>query len=237
MEQQRVESMTHRTGHRNRFVQLFGFAEGRILLTGLALMSLYFTWLGAVLIVAPQRCQLYLGMTATHVLFGRAAGMSFGYALDLGHGIVIPANMVIETVLVLLCYPLFAFGLKRMLVFDWLKRVTDRIERTAGANHQRIRRFGIPGLFVFVCFPFWMTGPLVGCIIGHLMGLRPWLNMGVVIGGTCLAICGWGVVLLELNEHIASYSAYGPMILVAILILVALVVLLMERRRHDGDDR
>ena len=30
----------------------------------------------------------------------------------------------------------------------------------------KLRKFGIAGLFVFVFAPFWMTGPVVGAIIG-----------------------------------------------------------------------
>ena len=55
----------------------------------------------------PLEAQVVVAMTATHILFGRAAGMSFGYAVGLGHGRGHSVNMAIETVLVLLFYPLF----------------------------------------------------------------------------------------------------------------------------------
>jgi hypothetical protein len=39
--------------------------------------------------------------------------MSFGYALDYGHPVVISVNLAIETILISLFYPLFVFSIRR----------------------------------------------------------------------------------------------------------------------------
>ena len=207
--------------------RLLTYPEGRILAVGVGIALLYVAWLVGVLLATPDAFHNYVAMTATHVLFGRAVGMSFGYAQNLGHDVVIPVNMIIETVLVMLFYPLFVFGMKRLLVFGWLKHTMQRIEQAAEANHGTIRRYGIAGLLVFVCFPFRMTGPLVGCIIGYLMG------------GTFLAIVGWAVALRELHDRLAAYNAYAPMFLVGVLILIAAAAFFLERpgRNRNHKDR
>lgn len=204
---------------------------GQVLLAGLILALIFVAWLGVGYLVSPDKYQVMVGMTATHVLFGRAAGMSFGYALGFGHGIVISVNMAIEATLVMIVFPLFVFSWRRLLVIQALQSFMDRIERAAAANHDKIRRYGIPGLFFFVFLPFWMTGPLVGSVIGFFLGLRPWLNITIVLGGTFAAILAWAVILHGLHEHVAVYGPFAPLILVGAIILIVVIGNLLAGRR------
>ena len=203
--------------------------EGVILLLGLILGLLYLIWLGLLSFASPDTFQTCLGMTATHILFGRAAGMSFGYAMGLKHAMVLPVNVIIETVMVLLFFALLVLSMQQLEIIPSLKRYTDRVQAVAEANHHLVRRYGIPGLFLFVCFPFWMTGPLVGCIIGYLMGIGPWFNMAIVLGGTALASAAWALFLGGLHERLAGYTPYGPMILVLVFVVIAAAAYFLER--------
>ena len=56
-------------------------SEGRLLLVGIALAAIYVFWLGIKMLFSPADSQILLGMTATQIIFGRAAGMAFGYSL------------------------------------------------------------------------------------------------------------------------------------------------------------
>jgi uncharacterized membrane protein len=168
-------------------------------------------------------------MTATEILFGRAAGMAFGYTLGLTHIKVIPICMIIETVLVLIFYPLFVLSWRHLLVIQWLKKTFERISNAAETHKDKIQRYGLIGLFVFVWFPFWMTGPVVGCVIGFLLGLRVWLNLTVVLAGTYVAILGWAFFLRQLHESVAHYSSYATMVLLALLVIIIFVGHLLHR--------
>ena len=216
---------------------LFASTEGRILMGGLAAAAGYCVWLASAYVVAPENFQGYLGMTVAHVLFGRAAGLAFGYALEFGHAVVVPVNMAIETIIVLLFYPLFVAGWRHLLAFEVLQRFMGRVREAAEANHGRIRRYGIPGLFVFVFIPFWMTGPLVGCVIGYLLGLRAWINLGVVLGGTYVAIGVWAALLKDMNDRAAAYGPYAPAAIVVVLVVLALVAHLLDRHRDATRDK
>ncbi len=214
-------------------VTLFGSSEGRLFLTGIALALVYTFWLGIKIVFSPEQSQILVGMTATGIIFGRAAGMAFGYSLGLGQKTVIPICMIIETVLVLVCYSLFVFSWRRLLVINRLKNVFERINKAAEAHKPKIQKYGIVGLFVFVWIPFWMTGPVVGCVIGFLLGLRTWVTITVVLSGTYVAIIVWSFVLHQFHEQVASYSSHAAMVLMILLIIVIAAGHLLQRQNHD----
>ena len=224
--------------HENRLkVTFLASPEGRLLLIGVALAIIYTFWLGIEAVTSPQQAQVLIGMTATEIMFGRAAGMAFGYSLDLGHSAVIPVCAIIETVLVLIFYPLFVFSWRHLLVINPLKKTFERMHKAAETHKAKVQKYGVIGLFVFVWFPFWMTGPVVGSVIGFLLGLRAWLNITVVLAGTYVAICGWAFFLRQLHEKVAAYSSYATMVLVAILAVIILVGHFLHRAFHENKNK
>ena len=68
---------------------LLSSAEGRLLLAGVGIAFAYTLWLVVMTVMYPELSQVLIGMTATAVLFGRAAGMAFGYSVGCGHGAVV----------------------------------------------------------------------------------------------------------------------------------------------------
>ena len=212
---------------------LLASPEGSLLLIGIVLALLYTLWLGIKLLLSPDESQVLIGMTATELLFGRAAAMAFGYTMDLGHKTVIPICIVIETILVLIFYPLFVFSWRHLLVVKWLKNTFERVRKSAETHKDKVQKYGVIGLFVFVWFPFWMTGPVVGSVIGFLLGLRIWVNMAVVLAGTYVAIVGWAFLLRQFHKQVASYSSYAAMVLTALLIFIIIVGHLIYRTLHN----
>jgi len=194
--------------------------EGRILLMGLVLAVLYFAWLALGCPLVSEGPEEFIPITAALVILGRAAGMSLGYAMDVGPRVVVLFSMFIETALVLLFYPLFVLMWRRLLVIHVLRRFMERTHGIAEDRREAVLRFGIPGLLFFVWFPFWMTGPLVGCVIGFLLGLRLWVNLTVVLTATFLAIVSWAILLRRIHHHVVAYNPYAPVVLVAILIAI-----------------
>jgi len=211
--------------------------EGRLLLTGVTLAFAYTVWLGAKLILSPADSQFLTGMTATTLVFGRAAGLAFGYSTGLGHATVIPVAMIVETFHVTVFYPLFVFSWRHLLVIKSLKNVFERIHDKAESHKATIQRYGIIGLFVFVWIPFWMTGPVVGSVIGFLLGLPVWLNMTVVLAGTYVAILAWAFFLREVHERVASSDPYAAMVLLLLLIVVFLLGHHLRRTLHETKHR
>lgn len=194
--------------------------EGRLLIVGVILGLLYTLWLVQKVIFSAGQAQVLVPLTATEIVFGRAAGMAFGYSFGLGHKEVITICMILETILVLIFYPLFVFIWQQLLVIKRLRKIFDRTRRAAEANKRVVQKYGIVGLFLFVLFPFWMTGPVVGCMIGYMLGLRVWINITSVLAGTYVAIFAWALLMRHIQAQIVSYSSYAPFILTVLIILI-----------------
>ena len=216
---------------------LLAGSEGWLLLAGIALTLIYTFWLGIKLLLSPDESQVLIGITATELMFGRAAAMAFGYTMGLGHKSVIPICIVIETILVFIFYPLFVFSWRHLLVVKGLKNMFERIRQTAETHKEKVQKYGVVGLFAFVWFPFWMTGPVVGSVIGFLLGLRVWLNMTVVLAGTYTAIIGWAYLLRHFHKQVASYSSYAAMVLVVVLILAIIIAHLFYRTFRENKNK
>ncbi len=72
---------------------------------------------------------------------------------------------------------------------------------------------------MFVWIPFWMTGPMVGCAVGYLLGFSPWKNLTIVLSGTYLAIICWALLLRKIHDRVAEYGPYASIAIVIIIIL------------------
>jgi uncharacterized membrane protein len=208
--------------------------EGRILLVGLVLSLLALAAFAACSLWYPDRTLVYGAMAGLNLTIGRAAGMSFGYASGLGHAQVVPLNMLIETIQVLVVYPLFALTWTHLLDTPRWTAAVERMHQSAEAHRGAIQRYGIIGLFVFVFTPFWMTGPVVGAVIGFLIGLRARTNLMVVLTATYVAIGLWALLLNELSRWASAYDRYAPYALVLALVLLAVAGRLMKRAPGQG---
>ena len=172
-------------------------------------------------------------MSFSNIIFGRAVSMSIGYAAEYSHLLVVSVNIWVETVLVLLFYPVFVFSMRKLVVFPRLKRFLERTQAAAERHHHKVRRYGIIGLFTFVWFPFWMTGPVVGSAIGYLLGFPSWLTVLVVLAGTYIAIGGWAYLLLGLHARAAEIGPWAPALIVGLIILIVLAGYWLNRRGKE----
>jgi uncharacterized membrane protein len=196
-------------------------------------MALFFTTLlGLGYIYYPEKAHVFTGMSATNILFGRAAGISFGYSFELGNVLVIITNIIIETILVLTFYPLFVFSWNSILVIKPLRRIMERTSTAAETHQDTIRKYGIIGLFMFVWIPFWMTGPMAGCAVGYLLGFSPWKNLSIVLSSTCLAVVCWALLLRKIHDKIAEYGPYSSIVLVIVIILIVTVIYFLRYLRN-----
>ncbi|MCZ7655147.1 MAG: small multi-drug export protein [Rhodocyclaceae bacterium] len=211
---------------------LLNSAEGRMLLAGLALAGLLLLGFGVGWTLFPDSILQYAAMTGLNLLIGPGAGMTFGYASRMTHLQVVPLNMLVETLHVLVFYPLFALSWQHLFDLPALKSFVARMHEAAELRGGMVRKFGIAGLMVFVFVPFWMTGPVVGSIIGFLIGLRPWVNLTIVLLSTYVAISLWALLLNELSAWAATVNRMAPWALLLAIVLIAAAGHMLHRSRN-----
>ncbi len=203
---------------------LLARTEGRLLAVGLALTLAIAAAVGIGLMLAPTATLTYAAVIGLNVVIGRAAGMSFGIAGGLGPLEVILCNLVVESAQVLVIYPLFVLGWQQLIDTRRIAPQLARLRAAAESGHGSVRRFGIAGLFLFVFMPFWMTGPVVGAIIGFLLGLHTAVNLGVVLSATALAIVVYARLFEQVDAWAAALHPYAVFGVIVGLVAVAAVV-------------
>ena len=203
--------------------------EGRWLGLGAALAAAALVGLGVASAWWPDQTLALAAMCGLNLLIGRAAGMAYGYASGLGQWPVIACNVVVETVQVLVIYPLFVLGCRQWLLPRWLAAPLLSLRTRAERSHAAVRRFGIAGLFVFVFMPFWMTGPVVGSFIGYLLGLRTRTTLAVVLSGTYAAIAVYALFLDQVDAWASDYGRFAALLA---LVALALLAMLVQRWRE-----
>jgi uncharacterized membrane protein len=227
-------SPSRRGWPRGRFLHS---VEVRILALGVGLCLATVIALGVAWLVAPDVTSLFAAMTGLNLTVGRAAGMSFGFASGLGHPAVISSNVLTETIQVLVVYPLFVLGWNSLVDVRYMRRLLVTMRQSAEANQARVERYGMLGLFAFVFLPFWMTGPVVGAIIGHLIGLKARHTLPTVLVATYFAVAIWAVFFERMNELMAEYgryAAFGTVLVVgAVVIAVRSVRSWRQGHHHD----
>jgi uncharacterized membrane protein len=211
---------------------IFASTEGRILAVGIMLFTLMLVAFGIGWQFFPDSILTYAAMAGLNLIIGRAAGMSYGYANGLDHVQVVPLNMLVETIQVLVVYPLFVLSLRKLIQLPTLQPFFARMQSAAQSRGGTVKKFGIIGLFFFVFVPFWMTGPVMGSIIGFLIGLRTWVNLSVVLVSTYITIGVWGLLLNELSDWAATVNELAPYALVLAIVLLVVVMHLLHRRNN-----
>ena len=127
---------------------IFASAEGRMLMAGLVLAGLLVVGFGIGWTLFPDSILQYAAMTGLNLLIGPGAGMSFGYASGMRHLQVVPLNMLVETLHVLVVYPLFVLIWRHLLDLPALKSFVARMHEAAASRGGMVRKFGIAGLIV-----------------------------------------------------------------------------------------
>ena len=214
------------------FAELLRNSEGLILLLGMLQVVAYIVLLIAAWIFFPHDYSALAGIMVSNAFLGRLVGLGVGFASDLGFFPNVLINVYIESTMVLLFYPLFIMSWNRLLNFEALRRWAERLHGNAERYRGRINRYGAIGLFVFVLFPFWMTGPIIGAIIGYLMGLRHRVTLSVVVAGTFIATMAWAWLIKHVQDWAEKIDEHAPwFIVIAIIVVVVLGLIIRKLRR------
>jgi uncharacterized membrane protein len=162
--------------------------EVKILLIGLSLTALAGAYLAYLLFTDPALSRTLFSTAVIHIVGGRALGIATCLAADISASSTIFYNFFLEIVIVLLAYGLVVLVMRNIIEPRLFHSAVRQAELAAQKEKTRIKKFGAVGLFLFVMFPFFMTGPVIGSIIGYLLNYRAIHNFFIVFTGTLSSI-------------------------------------------------
>ena len=210
----------------------FTTSEGKIFILGVLLFIVFLVSIISTYAFSSEEANNLIIMSVTNFFFGRAAGISYGYTVELSDSIIIFMNILIEFILVLIIYPLFVLSWNKSLEIGMLNNFFTSVKVQRLRYKDFFEKYGRYGLFLFVWFPFWMTGPVIGAIIGFLIGIKHTHTILIVLSGTSLAIVIWTFFLKELIDVLNQLSANAPYILLALLVLVTIIVKVLKSKKN-----
>lgn len=202
--------------------------EGKIFIAGVLLFIAFLSIIIVVYQFSVDAANDLMAMSVTNFFFGRAAGISYGYTVEFSDRVIILMNMMIEFIMVMITYPLFVFSWNKSLNLKFLRHFFISVKREKLKYKSFFQKYGKYGLFLFVWFPFWMTGPVIGAIIGFLIGIKHYMTLFIVLSGTSLAIVIWTYFLKELIILLNQISANAPYILLALFIAIAITLKVLK---------
>nr|NJM01414.1 small multi-drug export protein [Desulfobacula sp.] len=196
--------------------KLYQTAEGRILFSGILLSLALLMVIGYFAVVDMETAKILVLTLIAHTFGGRAAGIGICIMHDFGSLVTIGYNFYLEVLIVCFTYSIFVLTVTNYVRIPWLQRAMEKISRNALEQKDKIEAYGWIGIFLFVMAPFFMTGPVVGSVIGYMIRIPLVKNLGATFGGTLTAIIVWFFCFdfMENRFHVIQYVFAGIIIVV-----------------------
>lgn len=157
-------------------------------------------------------------MGFTELLLGRGVAIAKGVAMGMPRGLVIFLATYVDAVTVFLLYPVLVLAYRNLVGGQQVDERMKTILVSAEKNVGRFAKYKIAGIFLFVWLPFFMTGVVVGAVLGHLLGLKTWPNLITVTLGTLSAAVCWLYAYDYLYARLEQINPEIPAIFTAALI-------------------
>lgn len=202
--------------------------EVKILFLGIALTAMtgiYFLYL---LFTDPGLYRVLSSTAIIHLMGGRALGIVTCLSAGISLFYTILYNFFLEVVIVLIAYGTVVLVMRNIIQPKLFDGAVRQAELTAQDQKTKIKKYGSIGLFLFVMFPFFMTGPVIGAIIGYLLNYRAINNFLIVFSGTLSSIMIYALIgnnaIHFINQyiHIDVLKKWGG-IIISVLIVIFLI--------------
>jgi uncharacterized membrane protein len=206
----------------------FDLIEVKILSIGLmlcALTGIYFLYL---IFTDPGLYNVLSSTAVVHLMGGRALGIARCLSAGISLFYTVAYNFYLEIVIVLVAYGVIVLIMRNVIQPKIFHHAVRQAELTAQNQKTNIKRYGAIGLFLFVMFPFFMTGPVVGAVIGYLLNYKAVNNFLIVFSGTLTSILIYALIGNRIIAFINQYIAIEVLkkwggVVAGLLILVFLI--------------
>lgn len=202
--------------------------------SGWLLLAVWATTLVVWGVVEPDPYAQGWRLVAELAFLGRLVSIADGIALGFSTGYLLFQSGLQDIVLLLIAYPPLVAVCegatrRRSLVGRWL----EQVRRTAEKHKSRVEPLGALGLWIFVFFPFWSTGALVGGVVGYLLGMRTRVVFASVFAGHLLSVVSLVFFFDAVAGAVQSVNSgvvrFLPWIVLGLLIVGTLIARRLRR--------
>ena len=183
----------------------FDLIEVRILFIGLILSFITGLYLLYLLFTNPGLYSVLSSTAIVHIMGGRALGVAACLSADISLFYTISYNFLLEGIIVLVAYGIVVLIMRNIIQPKLFRSAVRQAELAAQDQKTSIKKYGVAGLFVFVMLPFFMTGPVIGSIIGYLLHYKAINNFLIVFSGTLSSIVIYALIGSNIMEHVNQY--------------------------------
>ncbi len=167
-------------------------------------------------------------LVLAHIVSGRAGNAGIGLEKGFNHFFLLYQSCMQDFIIMFYVYPLFVTGYQLVSRWPFIGPALQHSHELALAHKDRIAPYGAIGLMLFVIFPFWSTGPLVGVLVGYLLGMNVLITFISVMVGDIIAVAAW----IWTYDKLRNYNQTLALILLCIILIGAMGVTLFMRFRH-----
>lgn len=149
---------------------------------------------------------------------GRAGSAAMGMELGFNRYYLLFQICMHDFILMFYIFPLFVRGFQQLSQIRLIGPSLQRLHDYAQRNRDDIGPYGVLGLLLFVFFPFWNCGPLVGVSLAYVIEMRLTMAFASVILGNIVAVATWVWAYDKLQQYNKSLA------LVLLLVFFALAM-------------
>lgn len=140
----------------------------------------------------PDMARALTGGVLAGALLGREAGIPAGLTLGAPPLVMWQVSATRDLATGAIAYGLLMTSMDRAgRLGEWMRRILQERTEEAAGRQGFIRRWGRPGLFVFMLVPFMVNGPLVVGLGGRLCGMKTRDMLLPAAGATFVAAAIW----------------------------------------------
>ena len=218
-------------------------AEARLFVAGCWMLVAWLFGIGVLWRLEDPLWLNTLTLGFTTLFLGRAAAVAQALQAEVSPAWIVFLTTYVDVVTVFVAYPALVLSYRSLFERPFVQRHVTSVFKAAEKGLGRFSHFKVLGVFLFVWFPFWGTGVVVGAVLGYLLNLPVWLNMATVVLGTMTAVSCWVLAYDRLFTWLGGIHEVFPLVSTAVLIAALVVFRLAVRmkkrraeRRRNGEE-
>lgn len=167
------------------------------------------------------------------VFLGRAAAVGVGREMGFESLFLFFQTAAADLIIVFLVYPVFVKGYQHLTRVPYIGNTLDSMHKVALSYKPVIAPYGFMGLMLFVIFPFWSTGALVGAILGYIIGMPALTTLISINLGNVISIGAW----VWFYDLVRDWNRGVALVLLGLILAIAVagIVVGMRSKRKTTD--